>query len=249
MRRETIAGLDVVLAGGTDRRGGGAGPLVMLLHGFGAPGEDLVPFWRVLDVPDGTRFVFPAAPLELDLGFSLGGSARAWWMIDMERLQRAMVSGRLAELRDEVPEGLAEARQQLLELIAALPGALEAPLDCWALGGFSQGAMLSTDVALHAATPPSALVLMSGTLLCQKEWTALMPARAGLPVFQSHGKSDPLLPFGSADKLRELLVKAGLPVDFVPFNGVHEIPATVLDWLGKFLGRVLAPATPVAAGA
>jgi phospholipase/carboxylesterase len=239
MRQETIAGLDVVLAGGTDRRGGGDGPLVVLLHGFGASGEDLVPLWRVLDVPDGTRFAFPAAPLELDMGFPMGGDSRAWWMIDIMRLQTAMMAGRLVELADDVPEGLALARQQLTEMLAALPGVLGAPAPRWALGGFSQGAMLSLDVALHAAHPPSAVVLLSGTLLAQKVWTPLMAARAGLPVFQSHGRQDPLLPFVAAERLRDLMMEARLGVDFVPFNGVHEIPASVLDRLGKFLGRVL----------
>src|SRR5688572_886129 len=122
MRRETIAGLEVVLAGGTDRAGGGSGPLVVLLHGFGAPGEVLVPLWRILEAPPATRFVFPAAPLELDMGF--GGDSRAWWMIDLEKLQLAMVSGRRIDLGDEVPAGLSAARQHILDLLDALPGAL-----------------------------------------------------------------------------------------------------------------------------
>ena len=39
--------------------------------------------------------------------------------------------------------------------------------------------------------------------------------------------------------LRELMVEAGLNVDFNPFNGVHEITASVLDRLGKFITRVV----------
>ena len=56
MREETIAGLQVRFTGGTDRNGGGDGPLVVLMHGFGAPGTDLVPLARVLDVPREVRF-------------------------------------------------------------------------------------------------------------------------------------------------------------------------------------------------
>src|SRR5689334_1575442 len=113
MRREQIAGLDVVLAGGSDREGGGDGPLVVLLHGFGAPGEDLVPLWRVLygydGIPPSTRFAFPAAPLEVDPHW--GG--RAWWMIDVMALQSAILQGRTRDLATEVPPGLAEAREQI----------------------------------------------------------------------------------------------------------------------------------------
>ena len=44
MRKTTLGELDVVLAGGPDRNGGGDGPMLVLMHGFGAPGNDLVPF-------------------------------------------------------------------------------------------------------------------------------------------------------------------------------------------------------------
>ena len=74
------------VAGGTNREGGGQGPVVVLLHGFGAPGDDLASLWRVLRAPTGTRFVFPEAPLSLE-AMGMPG-ARAWWMIDMMRLQR-----------------------------------------------------------------------------------------------------------------------------------------------------------------
>ena len=79
MRRARLGGLDTVIVGEGD------GPAVVLLHGFGAPGEDLVPLARMLDAPPGTRFVFPVGPIELGLPFS---EARAWWMIDISRFER-----------------------------------------------------------------------------------------------------------------------------------------------------------------
>ena len=75
MREEQIGGLRARMTGGTDGKGGGQGPLVLLLHGFGAPGDDLVPLADVLNVPAGTRFVFPEGPLSLSFG---PGDARAW---------------------------------------------------------------------------------------------------------------------------------------------------------------------------
>lgn len=59
MREEQIGGLRTRVTGGTDGKGGGRGPLVLLLHGFGAPGNDLAPFADVLNITIGTRFVFP----------------------------------------------------------------------------------------------------------------------------------------------------------------------------------------------
>ncbi len=233
MRRQTMAGLDVVLTGGSDREGGGDGPVVVLLHGFGAPGDDLVALWRVLDVPSTTRFVFPAAPLAIDEQW--GG--RAWWMIDVMALQSALAEGRMRDFAADVPPGLAEARAQIDSLLDEMAASLRPSRVV--LGGFSQGAMLSLDVALRRAQPPSAVVLMSGTLIAESEWLPLMPAKKSLAVFQSHGTHDPLLPFAAAERLRDHLTGAGLSVDWVPFRGQHEIPSPVLDRLGVFLSKIL----------
>ena len=52
VRRERVGELDVVISGGSDGVGGGDGPLVVLLHGFGAPGTDLVGLGQMLTAPD-----------------------------------------------------------------------------------------------------------------------------------------------------------------------------------------------------
>src|SRR5574338_747614 len=107
MRLEKVGGLHTRLAGGTDGRGGGNGPAVVLLHGYGAPGDDLVVLSDYLDAPAGTRFFFPAAPLPMPLGY---GDARAWWMIDMARIQADRAAGRIRDMSGEIPRGLVEAR-------------------------------------------------------------------------------------------------------------------------------------------
>jgi phospholipase/carboxylesterase len=233
LKRLRLGGLDVHLAGGSDREGGGDGPVVVLLHGYGAPGTDLVPLWREIAVPAETRFVFPEAPLEL----SILPGARAWWNIDIGRYERALTGGGdFSELTREVPDGLAESREKLITLLDALEN--EHAAKDIVLGGFSQGAMLALDVALHTERRLSGLVLMSATLIASEEWTPLMPKRAGLPVLQSHGRSDPLLPFVVAERLSGLLTEAGLDARFVPFNGGHTISLGVLDELGKLVERV-----------
>ncbi len=235
MKVEQLGGLKVRLTGGTDGRGGGDGPVVVLLHGWGAPGDDLVPLGPEIDAPRGTRYIFPEAPLSLQMGF---GDSRGWWMLDIEKRQREIAAGRARDLSREVPKGLAEARTKVIALLDELerrPGAK--PI---VLGGFSQGAMLACDVALNTSKPLAGIVLLSGTLLAADEWTPLMPKRKGLRVFQSHGSADPLLPSFMAEQLRDLLKQGGLSVDWVGFRGGHEIPGTVLDKLGLFLRSVLA---------
>ncbi len=204
----------------------GAAPTrtVVLLHGFGAPGDDLVALAQFMDVP--ARFVFPEAPLELG---GLYGDSRAWWLLDLAKLEADLRTGATRDRRDEVPEGLASARDQLSRFLDQLKARYAVDDAQLVLGGFSQGAMLSLDVALHRDTPPSALILMSGTLIAETEWAPRLGKLAGIPILQSHGRADQLLPFSIAEILRDKLRGAGATVEFVQFVGGHEIPPIVLD--------------------
>lgn len=236
MRNEHWAGLDIRITGGDDAHGGGEGPLVILLHGFGAPGDDLVPLAPYLTVPKAVRFLFPAAPLSLDFGM---GDARAWWMLDMERLMRARAQGQWESLALEVPRGLEPARNRLAELLQMAVKNLAVPQDQLILGGFSQGAMLALDYALRSDISLAGLILLSTTIIAKQEWLAALHSRKGLAVFQSHGTQDDILAHSVALQLREHLTSAGLPVHWTEFRGGHEIPLPVLQGLGPFIHRVL----------
>ncbi len=211
---------------------------LVLCHGFGAPGDDLVSLAEsLLSLPglaEKLRCVFPEAPLHLD---GLGYGARAWWQIDVGRIERAIREGRLAELCAQEPDGLARARRKLLACLDALCRQADHGWERLLLGGFSQGAMLTTDVALRAESAPAGLAILSGTLLCSEIWRGRCQQRSGLPVFQSHGRQDPLLPFTLAERLRELLRAGSLPVEFHEFTGGHGIPAGVLGPLARFAAR------------
>src|SRR5262249_48023715 len=134
-------------------------PHIVLLHGFGAPADDLVPLGQVLDVR--AQFSFPAAPI--DLGPQAFGG-RAWWMLDPD-----VCAHPERDRSNEIPDGLAAARADVIERIGTVGGPL-------VLGGFSQGAMLACDVALHTERPLCGLVLLSATLIAAPEWRKLAPA-------------------------------------------------------------------------
>ena len=236
MGQEKIADLKTRITGGSDGKGGGSGPIVVLLHGFGAPGDDLVALGSLIDTPRGTRFVFPEGPLSLRMG---SGESRAWWIIDMEGLQRDQAVGRPRDLSREVPKGMAEARARLIAFLAEVERRLGGDPKKMVLGGFSQGAMLALDVVLRTGRPFAGLVLLSGTLVAKHEWMPVMPKRRGLHVLQSHGNADPILPFFLASQLHDLLVQAGLAVEWMPFQGEHEIPEPVLQQLGLFIRQVV----------
>ena len=238
MTKLELGPLRVTAAGGSDRQGGGDGPAVLLCHGFGAPGDDLVPFARVVDAGRDVRWFFPEAPLALDLGWGVAG--RAWWHIDMVRLQEEMMRGQRLSLAEQVPDGLAEARVALEACIEALCERFVVARERLVIGGFSQGAMISTEIGLHAATPFAGLALLSGNLLNEGSWRpAARSSGAQQHVLMSHGRADPILPFEGAEALRRMLEESGAAVEWVAHGGQHEIPPLVVQRLGAFLRQRL----------
>ncbi len=110
--------------------------LVVLLHGYGAPGDDLVALARDLEragAPAGTRFVLPVGP-----GGS--GGVRYWYA------------------RDEAREPV---RRQVEALVAGLRAQSGLPREHVTLAGYSQGGSLALDAALHAADPPGNVLAIS----------------------------------------------------------------------------------------
>jgi phospholipase/carboxylesterase len=235
IERLDIAGLTTHVV---DRRD--AAVTVVLLHGFGAPGDDLVPLARMIDAP--ARFVFPAAPLELDGMF--GG--RAWWLLDLVKLEQELRDGVPRDRRGEVPDGLPAARERTMRFVDHVKARYSIDDRRLVLGGFSQGAMVAVDVALHRDAPPGALAVMSGTLVAERDWAPRMKQLANVPVAMSHGRHDMLLPFSAAEALRDQLRAAGARVDWHPFLGGHEIPPEALAAVAKpvnDLARDVAAAT------
>src|SRR5579872_3760051 len=126
--------------------------------------------------------------------------------------------------------------QQTVEQIIRETGL---PLEKILLGGFSQGSMVAVDVALRLADRPAGLIVFSGTLLAEREWTELARKRGRLPVLQTHGLHDPILPFPAAEGLRDLFIASGFDVTFLPFPGPHTIPFEALKRAANLLTRVL----------
>jgi phospholipase/carboxylesterase len=212
--------------------------VVILCHGYGASGTDLVPIGEELldqfpELRPHVRFVFPEAPLSLDDQGLPGG--RAWWPIDLVKLQLAAATGRLSQ---DCPAGMADAAERLRETTLLICERSGLPLSKCIVGGFSQGAMLSTQTVLSLDENVAALVAMSGTLTNETEWKARAPHHAGLRVLQSHGTEDPLLPFAAAEWLRDLLSNSGAKVEFIPFAGGHQIPFEVFQQLAVRLAAV-----------
>jgi phospholipase/carboxylesterase len=218
--------------------------LISLCHGYGATGDDLVPiaeqicaFFQQKQPDKSIRFVVPAAPLSLsDIPYY---DARAWWPLNMERLAAAMQTSSFAELHASSPEGLEQAAALLRTLIDLQLKELQLGYDRLIVAGFSQGAMLSTEVALQIPENVGGLCIFSGTLIRQEIWKKLAAAHAGLHIFQSHGTTDPILPVSSAKRLSELFQQTGAEITFEIFNGPHTIPNSAMTGLVEQIQRVV----------
>jgi phospholipase/carboxylesterase len=216
-------GLDVQTIG--DMPEGKTGGLaVVLLHGWGAAGDDLVPLARALARP-GTRFFVPAAPLPER------GGGRAWWHLDAPD-RPAHAHG------DEPPStpphhALVAARTAVQALLKDIR-ARHRP-DRLVLGGFSQGGMLSIDVALAADPAVDRVAVLSGVLLADSLANLRRPRDHTTPVFVSHGRQDPMLAFAAGERLKDALGRQGFPITWRPFDGGHEIPPAVVRDLAGFI--------------
>lgn len=218
---------------------GGQAPkaVVILCHGFGAPGHDLaslgIEFSHSVGGTDQALYIFPAAPMELDPTFD----GRAWWMIDVGRLQYLMATGETRQMRNVHPPELPGCRQQIFEIIDWAKTSYGLTSDRIVVGGFSQGAMLTTDVALNYSEQLGGLIIWSGALICEDEWKSSATKKSPLKIVQSHGSEDMILSLDGAKDLRSMLQKAGHQVRFIEFDGPHTIPMEGIELAGQLIAE------------
>lgn len=222
--------------------------LVVLCHGFGAPGDDLADFgpWLIHNSPllgKHCRFVFPAAPLDL-ARYGMPG-ARAWWPINMAMLAKLNETRDFSQLTEMTPPGMQNATEQLHTAINQMLQRWQVTQNRCIIGGFSQGAMVTTSVTLRHQFQPALLAILSGTLLEKHDWTRLAESHPGCQVLQSHGTQDTILPIAPALELRDLLHSSGFTVDFVQFHGPHTIPTNVLQRLQTHLENLIGHSSPM----
>lgn len=198
---------------------------VVLIHGYGADMENLYPLHSYMDKKKEWDFIFPNGLLKVSLGY--GFSGRAWFPIDMVELDRAMREGRARDFSDKEPEGIQETLKVLREFILSL----HKNYDEIILGGFSQGAML-TSLLLKELPFINKAIFLSGNLIA-KHFLAFDYSH--VKFFQSHGTEDTVLGLDGAKNLFNEFSKRKATGEFFTFRGGHEISYEVLEKLEKFI--------------
>lgn len=204
--------------------GGKAKNLVVLLHGYGADGNDLIGLgreWASL-LPD-TAFVSPHAPEPC----GQAPMGRQWFPLTM---------------RDphEYARGVARARPALDAFLDRELAALGLEDSDLALVGFSQGTMMALHCGPQRSGTIAGIVGYSGLLADPRSLASGEPRRP--PVLLVHGDSDDLIPVAALFGAAQGLAAAGIPVEWHVSAGTpHGIAPDGLALGGAFLRRVLSP--------
>jgi phospholipase/carboxylesterase len=203
--------------------GGQPKQAVVLLHGYGSDGADLIglaPHWQGV-LPDAV-FISPNAPeqcRQLSYGFQ-------WFDVAME-------GDRLASRQ----MGVVTARPVLIEFLEDLWAQSGLVPENTILAGFSQGAMMALHVGLSLPRPLMGIIAFSGAFLPPEGFGVSDFAQP--PVCLVHGDMDNVVdPELSADA--ELALRlAGYDVSYHVSEGVgHGIAPDGLDFATQFIARV-----------
>lgn len=205
------------------RAGGPPRQLVVLLHGVGADGDDLIALAPALAARlPGAALVAPNAPEPCDM--APGG--RQWF-----------------SLRDRRPEALLRGVQAVTALMGAF---LDAELERYrladhqlALVGFSQGAMTALYVALRRQRPVAGVLGYAGALLGGERLPAEIISRP--PVYLVHGDADEVVPVQATYAAVAALQAAEVPVQWSIRRGLpHGIDPESVEHGAAFFAAVLA---------
>jgi phospholipase/carboxylesterase len=199
--------------------------LVVLLHGYGADGNDLLglaPHWSRL-LPD-AEFLAPHAPYPCEAA----PFGRQWF--GFEDRDENMI---LAETKTAA---------------AILDGFIDGELgrrtlseDDLAVVGFSQGTMMALHVAPRRARAIAAVVGYSGALIAPQLLAQEMKSKP--PVLLVHGDADPVVNYASLAVAQSALAAVGIPVVAETRRGLaHAIDEVGLARGGAFIAGAFARA-------
>ena len=208
------------------------GKVVLLLHGYGAPGDDFVGLAEQLEAElPGTTFLVPVGPYSV----GLGGHA---WLPPVAARTRAEYGALIAAPVDKTIK-------QIWEVIdgARKKGVLCSDIT---VGGFSQGGWIAAEVALRA--PPDCslggVIVMSGG----GPEIDLSPAtgRPRMRVLVTHGTHDGVVSIAKGRSTAQHFAAGDHEVQWLQFDGPHTVAPAVRRAIPGFLrgetvGEIVAP--------
>ncbi|MDJ0685075.1 MAG: alpha/beta fold hydrolase [Alphaproteobacteria bacterium] len=205
--------------------GGPPKQLVVLLHGVGADGADLIALApHLAQAAPEAHFISPDAPFPCDMA----PYGRQWFSLQ-DRDPAVMLSG----VRMSAPhlDGFLDAQIARFGLQAS---------DV-ALVGFSQGTMMSLHVAPRRPEPLAGVIGFSGALLAPDLLAEEAVSKS--PMLLIHGDADEIVPVQATPAAASALQDVGFDVETLIAPGVpHGIDPTGLNRAKAFLGGLFGDA-------
>jgi len=195
-------------------------PLVIFLHGYGSNEQDL--FGIKDDLPASYTYLSVRAPITMEEG------SYQWF----RKKGEGAYNGETDDLKTS--------GQVLLDFIAQAAKKYHTEPDKVVLVGFSQGAIMSYEVALRHPEALGGIAALSGRILPVLK-SALKPdeKRQSLAIFIGHGKQDNRLPYKDGTEANSLLQSISLTPEFHGYEGLgHSISAAEIEDLNAWLQRL-----------
>ena len=160
------------------------------LHGLGADGNDLAQVPALFNFPEqfSFRHIFPHAPMR-SVTANGGIEMRAWY--DMRSLP--------PRYNDDI-QHIEESTSQIIDLIDGDPNETR-----YYLIGFSQGGCMALNIAMSHGERIAGAIAMSCYFANKDILSELRPGYICPPVFLSHGKYDPVVPFDELTNTANLI--------------------------------------------
>ena len=206
---------------------------VIWMHGLGADASDFYSVVPQLGLPPepALRFVFPNAP-RIPVTINMGMIMAAWYD----------VTG--FEQNDQDEPGIRQSAAWINELVAREVDR-GIPLGRIVLAGFSQGGAMALFAGLRQSESLAGLICLSGYLPLDEELEPLAEAGGpSPPIFQAHGTGDPVVPYTTGLRSRDLLRGAGYGVEWRDYPMGHQVCLEEIRDIGGWLTGVLGAGQP-----
>jgi phospholipase/carboxylesterase len=204
--------------------GSGADSLIILLHGHGSHGGEMIELARAWQAR------FPKAAFVAPDGLQvMGGGARRWFPVTSASLE-------------ELAAGAEAARPELeafIDVEGKRYGVVRART---VIVGFSQGSIVALNLAIKSQHPLAGIIGFSGMLAAASVSEAMAQAT---PITLLHGALDHLIPASAVSTAEAVLTQAGFSVASTIFDGLgHGIDERSLAAGANAIGQALGSGRP-----
>jgi phospholipase/carboxylesterase len=198
--KDDTSGLEYLIKKGNN------GNVIILMHGYGSNEKDLFSFAKYF--PEGTTIVCPRAPI------TYSPTSFAWYDIEFK------ADG---NHQRNLEQGLASAAT--IERFVTSIKKQYSITGTTVVGGFSQGAIMSINLAINNPKLINGVIGLSGTLLHEnlKPNESLKSEYCKLKVFYGHGIKDELLSIKHGRFCKKLLNNAGVQLTYKEYPIQHSI--------------------------